>query len=135
VAFDGTGKAAPLRFAHNLDRIPVSKDINLYLVTDRGFRLRSQADLFQNPSRRNTAARLFEMSAKRLRHILGPNRFVFYKAKLDSVVTVLSGGAFCLDNDAWAGFDHSNRSYRAILTKYLRHSDFSTNDSANHNFV
>src|SRR5687768_13102291 len=74
------------------------------------------------------------MAAKRLRHVLQTDRHVFDKPKLDRVIAITPRGAFCLDDDARSCFDDRDRRYRSVLRKELRHSEFSTNDSANHTF-
>src|SRR5829696_6595275 len=134
MTFDRSGEPSPFRFADDLDLVAVREDVDLYLVTDRRFRLTGQTDLFQDPGRWNTAAGLFEMSAKRLRHVLQTNRAVLDEAELDGIIAITSGGAFHLDDNTRSRFDDGHRRYRSVLREDLRHSDFSSNDSANHNF-
>src|SRR5688500_2529621 len=74
------------------------------------------------------------MSAKGLRHVLQTDRHVFDKPELDRIIAVTPRCAFCLDDDTWSRFDDGDLCYRSVLRKELRHSEFSTNDSANHTF-
>src|SRR5215204_91004 len=99
MTFDRTGEPPSFRFADDLDLVAVREDVDLHLITDRRFRLAGQTDLFQDPGRWNTAAGLFEMSAKRLRNVLQTNRAIFYKAELNGVVAVTASRAFRLDDD------------------------------------
>jgi hypothetical protein len=74
------------------------------------------------------------MSTQRLRNVLQTDRIVFDKTELNCVVTVTACRALCLDDDTRSRFDDSDRRYRSVFREDLRHSDFSTNDSANHTF-
>ncbi len=133
MALDRAGKSATFRLSDHFHGVAVGKEVDLDLVTDRRFRLTGQADLLQHTRRGQSAARLFKVAAKRLGHIFQTDRLVFDEAQLNGVVTVPACSTFSLDDDTGPGLDDRDRSNGAILSKELRHSHFSTNDSAYHN--
>ena len=88
--------------------------------------------LFQDPRRRNAAAGLFEVAAHRLGNVLQLDRLIVDQAELHGVVTVRAAGRFLLHDDARPSLDDRHRSYRAVRREDLRHADFSSDDSVNH---
>src|SRR5687767_1474808 len=136
VPLDCARKTAALRPANYFNQIAVSKLVYQDLVADIcGIRALVQTKLFQNSRGRGAASSLLEVTAHRLCHILQLERLLIDQAQLDCVIAVWTGGGLLLHNDARTRLNNRHGRNRAVRSENLRHANFSTDDSVNHDSI
>ena len=88
------------------------------------------ADFPKYPSRRNAGALEVALGG----FVYPPRGFIFNESELHRVITICIDGLLLYDN-AWAGLEDRNRRYRTILQEQLRHPEFLTDYSVDHNSI
>src|SRR5687767_2483276 len=135
MTLNSAGEPSALGPPNNLDGITVGELVHQNLVTDIGcvFRI-LETKLFQNSGRRRATPRLFKVTTHWLSHVFQLHRLFVDQAQLHGVVAIGSSRRLLLHNHAGTRFDHSYRCNRSVSSEELRHTDFSTDDSVNHDF-
>ena len=133
VSLYSTRKASPLRTTNDLNQVAIVELIHKNLVANtHSVAGIVKTKFLEDTCRRHAATSFIKVATHRLIDVLQPNRLVFNKSELNSVIAVASRSGLFLHDDTGTSLDDRHRSDSSIRRKDLCHTDLFTDDSVNH---